>query len=202
MKINMLLLKRNKIILLLLIITSLLSSCSSWKLYDTDQFGEYRQIHFSDYLIRFKVAPKDYKMKTKNEVFYFWFAGDRIVSTQGAYSENLLQGEFTAVYNNKNLKEKGEYYYGRKNKTWRSWNKNGELIEISNWKKGIKHGMFITYKNGEIIDKNKYRNNKLIPEKEIKEKVEKVKKEKAVKSKGKESKQIEKKPKKEKSKSK
>lgn len=180
----MLLLKEIRIVMLISMSIGVMS-CSPWYKYSTANYGDQKQLHFSGYYSKFKVAPKSKKIKVKDEIYYSWFAGDRMIETQGGYSENLLHGEYIETYNNKNLKQKGIYHKGRKTGVWRRWAENGELLEISEWKKGKKQGRFIVYENGVQVSETHYKKNLEVEPKEKKEKEEKTKKKPTKKDKSK-----------------
>ncbi len=152
------------------------TACGPWAKYNTKKFGKAKQLHFSTYILKFDVAAKNRKVKTKDDVYYTWFAGDRIKETQGGYSENLLHGVYQELYSNKNLKAKGEFCLGRKTGTWRKWAENGDLLEVSNWKKGRKTGRFVTYENGVVVKDLTFKKNVEQEPKEKKDKEESKKK--------------------------
>lgn len=68
--------------------------------------------------------------------FYFWYKAQRVLSTQGASSGQLLNGNFEAFYENKQLAQKGYFRKGLKDGKWMYWRNDGTLISIENWNKG------------------------------------------------------------------
>jgi antitoxin component YwqK of YwqJK toxin-antitoxin module len=84
------------------------------------------------YLFYVAKAPDKLKVRMRNK--YHWFASDTILITSGGFDGKLLHGTFKVFYPNKNLKEEGEFEYGRKTGIWRSWATNGMLVEVVKWK--------------------------------------------------------------------
>lgn len=76
------------------------------------------------------------KIHTKVNKTYYWVKSKSIFNTQASYQGVLLHGKYIKTYKTNQLKEEGEFYYGLKNKTWKYWNKLGELIKIEKWRKG------------------------------------------------------------------
>ena len=72
----------------------------------------------------------------KPAVHYFWYNSGAIHETQGGYSGRLLNGQYTAFYLNKNLKEQGIFKKGLKDGVWKSWRENGSLLAAVTWKHG------------------------------------------------------------------
>lgn len=72
----------------------------------------------------------------KPALHYFWYNSGAIHETQGGYSGRLLNGQYTAYYLNKNLKEQGLFKKGLKDGTWKSWREDGSLLATVTWKRG------------------------------------------------------------------
>jgi len=153
----------------------LLGSCA--EKYSLKEYGKTRELHYSDYSIKFYLANNDIKIKTSNEVIYTYFQGDRIVRTQGEYDGRLLSGEYKELYTNKSLKQKGAYKKGVKVGEWKKWNEEGLLLEVSNWKEGKLNGSFLKYYKGQLAKEFVYKNNELVVKKEKKKKKEEDKQE-------------------------
>lgn len=91
-----------------------------------------------------------------NSKFYFWYRAQRIRETQGGASGELLHGKFEVYFENKQLKEKGEFKKGLKNGNWKSWFKDGSLKSTTNWSKGRLKAVNLFADNGELKSKTKY----------------------------------------------
>lgn len=72
----------------------------------------------------------------KPALHYFWYNSGAIHETQGGYSGRLLNGQYTAFYLNKNLKEQGSFKKGLKDGTWKNWREDGSLLATVTWKHG------------------------------------------------------------------
>jgi antitoxin component YwqK of YwqJK toxin-antitoxin module len=93
--------------------------------------------------------------------FYFWYKAQKVITTQGGSSGQLLNGKFESFYDNKQLSKKGSFKKGLKNGEWMYWRKDGTLIKMEHWKNGIKKGKEIDYneKGIEISTLHFKRNN-------------------------------------------
>ena len=95
-----------------------------------------------------------YFNKTK---FYFWYKAQKVISTQGGASGQLLNGEFEAYHENKQLAQQGTFHKGLKDGEWTYWRKDGTLITIENWKHGEYSGTKELFnEKGELIETCKY----------------------------------------------
>lgn len=96
------------------------------------------------------------------DLTYFWFTSNKIISTRGGFDGKLLHGYYKCFYLNNNLKESGNFKYGLKKGEWRYWFENGRLKEIIHWKNGKKHGAYRLYnESGELIGKGNFKSDKL-----------------------------------------
>lgn len=68
--------------------------------------------------------------------FYFWYKAQKVLSTQGGASGQLLNGSFEAFHENKQLAQKGKFHKGLKDGKWINWRADGSLISIEEWNKG------------------------------------------------------------------
>jgi antitoxin component YwqK of YwqJK toxin-antitoxin module len=92
--------------------------------------------------------------KTK---FYFWYKAQHILSTQGGGSGELLNGDFIAYHENKQLAQKGSFHKGLKDGKWMYWRTDGTLMTIESWRKGILSGEKEVFNdNGESIETVKF----------------------------------------------
>lgn len=92
--------------------------------------------------------------KTK---FYFWYKAQKVLSTQGGASGELINGDFVAYHENKQLAQKGTFCKGLKDGKWMYWRTDGTLIMIEFWKKGDPCGTKeIFNENGESVETIKH----------------------------------------------
>ena len=111
---------------------------------------------------KFEVLTENKSIKTDKHRTYYWFAFNSINSTMGGYSGKVLDGSYSCFYLSNTLKEKGVFKKGLKNGEWRSWNENGALKEIINYKHGIKCGLNEIYSNeGKLLFKKEYKDDLL-----------------------------------------
>jgi len=101
--------------------------------------GDYSQIRIVDTTqeIRADVLPMKTDPKIKNDRYYYWFLNNMIHSTQGGYNGQLLNGHYISFYPDKNLKEEGNFKKGLKDGEWKTWNRNGDLTNVTNWDEGV-----------------------------------------------------------------
>lgn len=89
--------------------------------------------------------------------FYFWFKSQRVLSTQGASSGQLLNGKFQVFYNSKQLFEKGIFHRGLKHGKWQYWRSDGTLLRTERWKNGTLRGKTLLYDtHGKLTETRKY----------------------------------------------
>ncbi|MDB5133279.1 MAG: hypothetical protein JWR02_3028 [Mucilaginibacter sp.] len=96
------------------------------------------RINESDKTIVAGITRFDGGLRLKPDRFYYWYSSNAIHSTQGGFSGQLLNGQYSEYYLNKNLKEQGAFKKGLKSGVWESWNEDGTLSRISAWEKGRK----------------------------------------------------------------
>lgn len=77
--------------------------------------------------------------------YYYWFKAQKVISTQGGSSGLVLNGEFEAFYDNKQLSKKGNFCKGLKNGEWFYWRTDGTLMRVEHWKKGRLFGNEMFY---------------------------------------------------------
>lgn len=147
-------------------------------------------VQSGDFYVEANVLPKADATSGDKNLTYFWFRGNQINSTVGAYNSNLLHGKYASYYPSKNMKELGKFEKGLKTGVWESWyesglrdqvivmkhgtrngpyrkyNSKGELIVQSSYKDGMLHGYLITYHSGKELLRRKYRNGVEIVEEE------------------------------------
>lgn len=96
---------------------------------------------------KFYVLDQDEKgIKNYNDSkYYYWFKAQKVMSTQGGSSGNLLDGVFQSFYSNNQLFEQGSFEKGLKTGEWKRWDFNGTLIRTENWKNGKLSGKQTEY---------------------------------------------------------
>lgn len=119
-------------------------------------------INAKDSVVRFQVLSDNKKAKYLPAYTYWWYKSNTILRTTGGADGRLLNGEYVCFYPDNNLKEKGAFFKGVKDKLWISWHSNGKICEQVTWKKGVINGeRFIYDKDGKILLKERYVNGKL-----------------------------------------
>ncbi len=142
-------------------------------------------INAKDSVVRFQVLSDSKKVKYLPAYTYWWYKSNTILRTTGGADGRLLNGEYVCFYPDNNLKEKGSFFKGVKDKLWITWHSNGKINEQLTWKKGVMNGERLIYdKDGKVLLKERYVNGKL-----KKNKVKQVVKDKGKSTQPKESKQ-------------
>lgn len=119
-------------------------------------------INAKDSVVRFQVLSDSKKAKYLPAYTYWWYKSNTILRTTGGADGRLLNGEYVCFYPDNNLKEKGTFFKGVKDKLWISWYSNGKISEQVTWKKGVINGERLIYdKDGKILLKERYVNGKL-----------------------------------------
>ena len=105
-------------------------------------------VQYTDSLVEAFCYRGEKKIKTRDDLFYYWYAAQDIKHTRGAYEGKILHGTYTMFYYNKDLLAKGNFKYGLKEGEWRNWHRGGEIKSKEKWR------------NGAIIGKAYYYNAK------------------------------------------
>lgn len=93
---------------------------------------------------------------------YHWIKGQDLHVTQGGYSGRLLHGECTTFHPGGQLREQGRYDKGVKDGAWHTWQANGILVSVEQWRKGRLHGRSLFYDpSGVPVRAEVYRNGVL-----------------------------------------
>lgn len=93
---------------------------------------------------------------------YHWIKGQDLHVTQGGYSGRLLHGECTKFHPGGQLREQGRYDKGVKDGAWYTWQANGTLVSVEQWRKGRLHGRSLFYDtSGVPVRADLYRNGVL-----------------------------------------
>lgn len=154
---------------------------------------KYNELKVNDEKITHKICVDiiEKKVKEKKENTYYWYSANGIHTSVGGYEGKLLQSEYSALYLDNNLAEKGFFKDGLKDGEWKKWYPNGKLMETVTYKNGQKDGLLKSYaEDGSLKSEENYKkdvlsgsvrtfeNNKLVSEKKFKKGVEIVKEEK------------------------
>lgn len=124
-------------------------------------------INSKDSMVRFQVLSDSKKEKYLPEFTYWWYKSNAILKTTGGADGKLLNGDYVCFYPDNNLKEKGTFLKGVKDKLWITWFPNGKMQEQFTWKKGVLHGAHIAYSiDGKINSNEKYVNGVVKKKKE------------------------------------
>lgn len=119
-------------------------------------------VNYVDHKVDATITPVKGKISVAPQSFYYWYRANKINVTQGGYSGKLLNGPYVEFYENKNLKEKGNFKNGLKSKEWNSWSENGLLKEKINWTNGRENGRFYRYDaKGNPKESGRYKNGLL-----------------------------------------
>ena len=119
-------------------------------------------LNYADFTVYANILATENNIKVSDNLYYYWFSANDIKRTRGGYDGKLLHGVYTEFYLNKNLKEKGQFRYGLKNKEWKSWYINGEYKEICDWSKGKRKGNCRLFnEDGKLSEERSYRDDLL-----------------------------------------
>lgn len=140
------------------------------------------EINVNDTLIRLTYLPSNLMIKQKIDIntYYHWFSKDQIFISKGNYSGNVLDGVYEENFPEGQLKAKGYFNLGLKDKQWVYYYQNGKIKRIEQWKKGLierdvlyydknqylarrthylkglKHGLDIFYHMDSVVSKTRY----------------------------------------------
>ena len=95
------------------------------------------RIAADDKTILAEIIPVGSNPKAKADLYYYWYSANMIHITQGGFSGKLLNGNYNEFYLNKNLEVQGAFKNGLKNGAWKTWNEDGTLALVANWKNGV-----------------------------------------------------------------
>ncbi|RZK25597.1 MAG: hypothetical protein EOO43_05105 [Flavobacterium sp.] len=128
------------------------------------QYNNYNHtITFLNHKINFQLKP--YKNSPKiSEVKrqYHWYANNEIQVTENGYSGKLLNGLYTDFYENRNLREQGQFKTGLKHGEWKKWSLRGKILETINFSDGLRHGAYAKYNElGQLMETTSYKNDKI-----------------------------------------
>lgn len=83
------------------------------------------------------IKLKKESLITNKNKFYYWFDNNKIHSTKDFAFKKILDGKYIKFDKDGFIIEYGSFDNGLKNGEWRFYNKNGNIIKLERWKKGI-----------------------------------------------------------------
>lgn len=122
--------------------------------------GEIRSVitNSGDSITYTHILLSDKRPKAKEDRIYYWYFNNKIRHNYGGYSGQLIHGDYEVMDVDKHLLVKGELRYGYRIDTWKFWDRQGRLVEMSEWKNGQQSGITILYdRNNQIYAKIKYK---------------------------------------------
>jgi effector-binding domain-containing protein len=124
-------------------------------------------VHYPGHTVTAHVEPVE-KISVSSNRLYYWFSGNQVNITEGGYSGKPLNGSYEDLYDNKNLKESGNFEDGLKTGLWKSWTEEGLLINEFTFRKGAKNGPYVKYDvKGKVMEKGTYQDDLLNGRQEI-----------------------------------
>jgi antitoxin component YwqK of YwqJK toxin-antitoxin module len=91
----------------------------------------------SDKIVEAEIIPVDAAPGVKAGRTYYWYENNSIHISQDGFSGKLLNGLYESFYLDHNLKEQGFFKKGLKDGTWKTWNDDGSLNQLTKWKNGV-----------------------------------------------------------------
>ncbi|OEK07851.1 hypothetical protein A8C32_15325 [Flavivirga aquatica] len=116
-------------------------------------------LRYDGFNIECYVSPKK-RSNFNNNKMYYWFKSGEIHQSLSAAGGFVLHKKYSKYYRSNQLAEQGEFNYGLKTGTWKTWHNNGKLKFIEEWKQGYKNGEFIAFDSlGNQTSTGSYNNN-------------------------------------------
>ncbi|MCB0761753.1 MAG: hypothetical protein KDC12_09545 [Flavobacteriales bacterium] len=116
-----------------------------------------RDVRTEDERILVHLWSKDKAIRTLPDCEYTWFYAGQLKTTQGGYDGVLLHGDFRRFDKEGNLIENGKFLKGLKSGEWKTWNADGTLVRIDNYKNGTLHGLVSQYEAGRLRQQEYYK---------------------------------------------
>lgn len=85
------------------------------------------------------------------QAYYHWYSSNKTHINQGAYTGNLVHGEYLELDAQGRMIVMGNFNYGLKNGQWLQWYPDGSLYQSACWKKGYLHGGFSSFNSSRAI---------------------------------------------------
>lgn len=126
----------NKISFIVLLLIS--TGSSLWSQRKNENFELRKTINQDGYVYQFYILDQDKNSLQKFDTnrVYFWYKTQKLITTQGGASGDLLHGTFEAFYENKQLAQKGQFRKGLKHGEWIFWKVDGTIDHVEKWKRG------------------------------------------------------------------
>ncbi|QEC79323.1 toxin-antitoxin system YwqK family antitoxin [Mucilaginibacter ginsenosidivorax] len=116
----------------------------------------------TDRTILAEIIPVNSNPDVQSTLTYYWYATNKVHTLQGGFSGRLLNGAYTETYLNHNTRTLGTFKKGLKDGTWRDWDERGILIQVVNWRSGIRSGSFSFFNpDGSLKESGEYHKNEL-----------------------------------------
>ena len=136
-------------VLLLFVLQSCVKDQFSLKNYETGNFIVIQK----GCRIKFKAYVIDKKIDAKEDKTYYWYFDNKIQYTKGGHSGKVLHGTYEEYYPEGQLKAKGEFKNGLKQKTWKDYHVSGYLEYVVNFHNGDTSGKVEHLDaNGELVE--------------------------------------------------
>ena len=118
-----------------------------------------RKYSDDEFTYEFSVTNNSPKTKLAKDIQLYWYALEKVQSSFYDFNGKLLHGNYKKSLNNsKAIIEEGFFLYGMKDGEWKKWDDQGNLLSVTNWKKGRKQGVYELYdKNRKIITRGAFR---------------------------------------------
>lgn len=126
-------------------------------------YSNLRSLRDGESFIRFQVMElgDSKKVNLKEDVVYSWFKSQKVMSTEGGASGVLLDGIYEEFYPNSQLKVKGVYKKGVKHGRWMYWKEDGQLLKKVYWRNGDQIKDAVTYSDeGKVLTQEDFSANK------------------------------------------
>lgn len=144
--------------IIICLLAILLFNCKSDFLPNTSAYTV--SINSGDTTRSFQVQGIAEEPKLKDEVTYTWYKSNKLFTSQGGYSGQLLHGKYEEFVA-KRLILKGTYENGMRVGEWKSWNKKGDLKSTVTYKKGLRNGDYKLYQPaGQLKEYGNLKNGK------------------------------------------
>ncbi|MBB2144011.1 hypothetical protein GM921_00810 [Pedobacter sp. LMG 31464] len=131
------------------------------KIYASALATYHHTITYTNYKESFLTAKEQQSKLIDNKAHYYWYSNNQLHATQGGFSGKLLDGPYTAIYLNGNLKEQGLFKNGLKQGIWKVWNEDGILLSQKTYQNGLPEGKYQLFAKGELQESGNYSAGKI-----------------------------------------
>lgn len=124
----------------------------------TDQRMFQVVVNEDDYTRDFSVIDKEKTLFVAPNRDYHWYKSNKVLTTKGGQGGRLLHGEYKEYHLNKNLRTRGKLKKGQHVGHWKEWWPNGMVKSSYHHRFGMKHGRQFNYNSqGDLTDITRYR---------------------------------------------